>query len=228
MQKLIIDNRFYNVATKYFKGRFHVIPSPVIKGLPPEVASHTDMGLVRIGDVFVAEPTVYDYYKKVLFDKTILCGKTEISAHYPQDIAYNVLISETVAFGNEAYVDPCVKEVLKSQGIALKNVKQGYSKCACVYAFGCVITADKGMYESAKKENLPALLISPGDVRLSGFDYGFLGGATGELDEKLFFFGDVTKHRDYEKIKAFLNENKIEFEFFKDVPLTDVGTILCV
>ncbi len=228
MRKLIIDNRFCDIATEYFNERFEIIPSPVIEGLPPETSAHPDMGLVRVGDVFVSEPTVFDYYKSALSGETVLCGKTVLSRHYPNDIAYNVLISETVAFGNEAFIDPVVKDVLKEKGMLLASVRQGYSKCSAAHISGHIITADEGIANCANKNGLKALLISPGDVALKGYDYGFIGGAAGEIDKNLCFFGDLTKHRDFEKMNAFFNENNIKYEFIKNVPLTDVGTMLLV
>ncbi len=228
MQKLIIDNRFSKIAEEYFCGRFDILPSPVIEGLPSSIASHPDMGIVRVGDVFIVEPTVFEYYKSVLSDKTILCGKTRLSSHYPEDIAYNVLVSETVAFGNEAYIDPVVKDVLKEKGILISSVKQGYTKCSVAYVKNAVITADEKIEQAAGRYGFKTLLISSGDITLSGFDYGFVGGATGEINGKLFFFGDITKHRDYQKIDTFLEENDISYDFIPDFPLTDVGTVLLV
>ena len=228
MQKLIVDNRFYSVAKEYFKERFEIIPSPTIEGLPRETSAHPDMGLVRMGEVFVSEPTVFSFYKKALYGKTVLCGKTVLSRHYPNDIAYNVLISETVAFGNEQFTDPVLKDVLKESGILLSSVKQGYAKCSAAVIKNAVITADKTIEYAAREKGLKTLLISPGDVVLDGYDYGFLGGATGEIDEGLFFFGDITKHRDYQKIHSFLNENNIKYEFIEGFPLTDVGTAILV
>lgn len=228
MQKLIVDNRFSKIAEEYFKGRYEVIPSPVIEELPPEVNAHPDMGLVRIKDVFVAEPTVFEFYKELLSGSTVLCGKTWLSRHYPNDIAYNVLISETVAFGNETYIDPVVKDVLKEKGILISSVKQGYAKCSAANIKNVVITADKTIEKSAKEKGFKTLLIASGDVALKGYDYGFLGGATGEIDGGLFFFGDITKHRDFGKIDLILKENEIFYEFLRDVPLTDVGTVILV
>ena len=50
-----------------------------------------------------------------------------------------------------------------------------------------------------------SLLISPGYIRLDGFDYGFIGGATGKLTKIFLLSQDVsTMHPDKQKIYDYL------------------------
>lgn len=82
--------------------------------------------------------------------------------------------------------------------------------------------AERDMFE---KRRLNVLLVSPKQVILDGFPHGFLGGASGRLENTIIFNGDITKHTDYERIKAFIEEAGLEIKYF-DYPLTDIGSII--
>lgn len=219
---IIIDSKFSDVAEKLWGNKHKIIPSFSCEKLQPQVASHPDMTIVPVGDVFVCCPESFDYYKAYL-GKKLIRGETKLSPHYPNDIAYNVLIYKDFAFGKEDFLDPVVKKVLKDKNIKLINVNQGYAKCSSAVTKNGVITADKGIYEALVKNGVNALKINEGHVKLKGYDYGFIGGASGIIDEKLTFFGDVTQHPDFLKIKDFC-----EFSYIEDFELTDVGTIFCI
>ncbi len=227
-KKLIIDNRYAKEANARWGKAYEIVPSPVITGLPETISSHPDMGFIHAGDVFVAEPSVYAYYKARFPEETVLCGKRKLQSHYPKDIAYNVLISEKTAFANLDFIDETLKNVLKEQGFELIHVKQGYAKCASVVFGKNIITADFSIKRAAEKNGFSVLEIPSGEVRLSGFDYGFLGGASGFFDDTLFFFGNIKKHSAYKKIMDFANQNGVKLAYMEDFPLTDVGTIVFV
>ena len=225
-KKIIVDNRYVHIARARWGDSYEILPSVAVDSLAPPVSAHPDMALCKIEDTWVAEKTAYDYYCKVLPEETVLCGEVVLGRNYPKDIAYNVLISEHTAFANVQHMDSVLKRVLEKKNFSMISVKQGYAKCSVAVAGKCMITADTGIKTQAERNGFSVLLISQGDVCLSGYDYGFIGGASGLIDHTLFFFGDVTKHRDFEKIKGFLEENRVAFTYIPDFPLTDVGTLI--
>lgn len=220
--QIIIDARFWDIAKKHLGVKHTIIPSFVCKNISEPVCAHPDMTLTKIDDVFVASPDSFEYYKNFLGMK-VICGKTELSSHYPYDIAYNVLIYKNFAFAKAEYTDAVVKEELKKRNIKLINVNQGYAKCSTAVCQEGIITADETIYASCRENGINALKITPGHINLTGYDYGFIGGTSGIIDGKLTFFGDISKHPDYLKIKEFC-----DFDFVTDFPLTDVGTIMCI
>ena len=72
------------------------------------------------------------------------------------------------------------------------------------------------------------LLISSGDIKLEGYDYGFIGGASGKIsDNTVVFFGNAEMHPYYSSIKELCSRNKIAIKILcKNMPLTDVGSIV--
>lgn len=220
--KIIIDARFLDMAKQLFLKEENIYPSYIHQKIQEPLSAHPDMTIVKIGETFVCAPESYEHYKGIL-NKRVVCGKTALSFHYPYDIAYNVLIYKNKAFGKEEYIDSVVKDELKRNNIELINVNQGYAKCSCCVCDKGVITADNGIYEVLLKNGINALKIAPKHVKLSGYDYGFIGGASGEIDGRLTFFGDVSCHPDFLKIRDFC-----DFDYFREIPLTDVGTIISI
>ena len=225
-KRLLIDNRYIDIAEKKWGSEFSILPSFTLENVDKPVCCHPDMSIVRVGNTYICEKMSFEYYKKLLPDLNIISGDKTLSFHYPEDIAYNVLISENVAIGNFKYTDSVVKNELKKQNIKMQNTNQGYAKCASVSFKNSVITADLSIYNSAAEIGLNALLISEGNVRLSGYSYGFLGGASGFIDNRLLFFGDITHHPDFERIKDFIENQNVEIDYIENYPLTDVGTII--
>lgn len=219
---IIIDVRFVDKAKKMWGDKYKIIPSFTHKKLQIPVSSHPDMTILPIGDVFVCEPSSYDYYRSFLGGR-VVSGKTTLSSHYPNDIAYNVLIYKNKAFGKKDYIDSNVLKELKKRDIELINVNQGYAKCSCAVCSNGVVTADDSIFKALCENNVNSLKITPGHVKLAGYDYGFIGGASGVIDGKLTFFGDISKHPDFLKIKEFC-----DFDYFADFNLTDIGTIFCI
>ena len=88
-----------------------------------------------------------------------------------------------------------------------------------------VISADVGILKAAADHGLNTLHINPGGIRLDGYDYGFIGGAS-HFDEKLglvFFYGDLSSHGDAARIVAFIKENGVKIICCDKEELTDYG-----
>lgn len=220
--KLIVDKRYTDIAKKYWGMKYEVIPSFCCEKIQVPVSAHPDMTLTQIDDIFVCSPDSFGYYREVL-GNCVISGNTQLSSHYPYDIAYNVLIYKNFAFGKTDYIDQVVKNELRKRKIKLINVSQGYAKCSSCVCDSGIITADESIIKCCRENNIEALKITPGFVELAGYDYGFIGGASGIIDGVLTFFGDVTLHPDYLEICEFC-----DFLFIPDFPLTDIGTILCI
>ncbi len=218
---IIIDKRYLKIAQAHFAGE-EIIPSFCSDKIQKPVSAHPDMTLTQIKDIFVCSPDSFEYYRGYLGDR-IVCGKTQLSSHYPYDIAYNVLVYKNFAFCKEEHIDNVVKEELIKHNIKIINVNQGYAKCSAAVCDEGIITADESIYAAVKSCGINALKITPGYIELPGYDYGFIGGTSGIVGSKLTFFGDIRQHHNYLKICDFC-----DCEYFDDFPLTDIGTIFSI
>ena len=194
------------------------------------VNTHPDMQIHFVDDVTaVAAPIVYDYYKNLLpsFVKVIK-GKSNPGSTYPYDIAYNVAKVGKKLIGKLSCVDDVIKDLYLEKGYEFIDVRQGYTKCnICIVDENSVITEDEGIFNTLMAKNIDVLKIQSGCISLPGFKNGFVGGASGFISEKtLAFYGDLTKHPDYKKMKVFFERKDIDIIQLSSTKICDFGSIL--
>lgn len=153
---------------------------------------------------------------------------TEIGYSYPQNIRFNAVCLDDYFIHNLKNTSPSLLSEAQQLGLTLIHVKQGYTKCSCVVIDGrSLITADDGIFNRLQQfPDMDILKIHPGFVRLPGFEYGFLGGASGRVGNEIIFNGNLSEHPDYEAIKQFIEIRGLTVKYFSEYPLTDIGSII--
>ena len=181
----------------------------------PAVDSHPDiflckMGVTRHAHIFIGNPE-------------------EIGLSYPHNIRFNAVCLDKYFIHNLKYTSNDLLNEAYSIGLKLIDVKQGYTKCNCVVVDGhSIITADAGILSALEKyPDIDVLPIRQGFVLLDGFEYGFLGGASGRIGDEVIFNGNLSAHPDYEAITQFIETRGLTIKDFPEYPLTDIGSILC-
>jgi len=151
----------------------------------------------------------------------------EVSSPYPNDIPLNVAFTGKNIIGNSKFTAKEIIDFAHSNNIEIINTKQGYSKCnLCIVSNNAVITEDEGLAHLLKIYQYNVLLISSGDIILSESHYGFLGGASCKISsDKMYFSGDLSRHKDYKRIIDFLELYNVEPIYNKTRKLTDFGGI---
>ena len=152
----------------------------------------------------------------------------EIGDSFPGYLGYNCVFLEKFFIHNLNYTSPKLISEAERQGLKLVHVNQGYTKCSCVVVDGrSIITADEGIYSALHDINgIDVLKIAPGHVSLPGFDYGFLGGATGRAGNTILFNGDLDNHPNSMEVRRFIHKRGLGIFQVKGKRLTDIGTII--
>lgn len=213
---------------------YTVISLPPDARLQKPVRSHADMLLCVIDQtVFCSDQ--YFHSNQEIFDliksngyKIVPCN-VKISEQYPYDIAFNLLYVNNFILGNIDFIANEIKEHAASRNIKLVPIKQGYAKCSTLLLDNvALISADNGILSNADKLNLSSLKItnSPDSVALEGYDYGFIGGASGVLEKRVFFSGNIKYHPECHKISEFCERLNFQISCLYDNPLIDVGGII--
>ncbi len=207
------------------------IKPPEIACLPPSMQMHADLQICHLGGPYIlAAPEVFSFYEKTLapLGFSVLRGETRIQSTYPGDAAYNIARIGNAAIHNPEITDPVALRFFEKHEISVISVRQGYAKCALVPVDETsLITADPGIARAASDAGFSVLEILPGGVELSGFPYGFLGGATGKLaPDTLFFTGKISAHPSQPAIEKFLHERGIKIKE-GSIPISiDIGSVL--
>lgn len=210
---------------------YTVLPTVRHPALTEAVAYHADMSLFPVdAHTVIAAPEVWRAYAARLapYGIKVVQGETVLTSNYPSCIAYNVAKVGKTAFHLAGQTDPAVHTCLMEQGVAMAAVRQGFSGCSvCAVGNNAIITADVSIQRAAEQAGIETLLIRAGHIELPGYDYGFIGGASGRCGKRILFAGSLCRHPDGADIRAFCARHAAEPVSLDDGPLVDVGTIFC-
>jgi len=152
----------------------------------------------------------------------------ELGHDYPECAAFCALCLDRYFVHNLGITNPRLLAAAKAAGKTPVDVRQGYARCSCAAVDGrSVITADPGIAAALDAlGDVDVLTVAPGHVLLPGFEYGFIGGASGRVGDELVFSGDLSAHPDFEAIEAFVTSRGVRLRYFPEFPLTDIGSII--
>lgn len=205
--------------------------SPVEKNVIFEdsVSAHADMNVLKIGDrVFISSKT----FVRTSDNVTEIEGEYKRYAplKYPDDILLNCAL-----VGNDIIckADSASKSVLdyaKKIGYRIIDIKQGYAKCnIAVVSDKAVITEDKSVADVLGKNGYDVLLLKTHSVKLDPYDYGFIGGASGKLENNMLAFtGNIELHPEYAEIDSFCKNHNVKVISLSDEPLYDYGSLVLI
>lgn len=149
------------------------------------------------------------------------------SPKYPDDAQLNQCVcGRNVIVGRKSTPKDIVGFLTKVCGYNILSVNQGYVRCSvCVVAENAIITADRGIAGVAKSVGFDILLVSSGHIELSGFAYGFIGGASFKISKsQIAFTGQLDHHPDKQKIFDFCNKHNVEPLFLTNEAAFDIGS----
>ena len=153
---------------------------------------------------------------------------TRLGPDYPADCIYNACSTGKFFIHNLKVTDSELLAAADECGLVPIHTSQGYARCSALPVDeNAIITYDRGMARSCREQGGPqVLLVRPGHVLLPGYDCGFIGGTGGRVGDEIIFNGDLSSHPDFEAIKDFISERGLGLVYFKDEPLTDIGSVI--
>lgn len=229
MKNIIIANRLCDEATEYLESKnIRILTFPDNPDVDKRVAYHADLSFFfdGIDTLFIANEfsAFEDELKQYVGNVTVLNKK--LSEKYPGDVLLNCVCVGKNLVCNSDTVSQEIIEKMKTLGYNIINVKQGYTKCSVVpVSENALITDDESVFSECKKRGLDVLKVQKGSVYLEGFDYGFIGGTCGNIDNELVFNGDITSHPDFDSIDLFLKKYGIKTVCFEN-KLEDIGSLI--
>lgn len=228
----LVDYRIAQEAEKTLKDmNIELIKTIPCTELYNAIKGHPDIVVHHIKDNnLVVAPNVFDAMQPLLSKKgfALTKGETWLYRNYPQNIAYNVLRIGSIAFHNTKYTDKAILNEYEKNKVKLIHINQGYAKCsACIVDEHSMITSDYKLAKLAERYGIESLLIEPDGIFLEGFDYGFIGGASGLLSKNIVAFtGSLEKIKNNYKIFDFLNSKGIKVKILSTKQIFDIGSII--
>ena len=144
------------------------------------------------------------------------------------EAAFNAACTGKFFIHNLSCTNQRLLQAAKNMDMELIDVRQGYTKCSVVIVDEhSIITYDEGIVRACSKyPDLNVLKVSPGFVKLDGYDTGFIGGTSGRVGDEIIFHGDLFVHPDFQRIVSFIEKRGLTCRWFSDFKLTDIGSIL--
>lgn len=229
MNRIIVSDENKKVIDTLRKEGFKPIFSEEIKNLLPFERKHADMQCLKIKDAyFVLKSCKTIINKLVSLGKNVITTDSDIIGKYPENILLNAVYLKDKLYCKENSLDTTVKNYCKYNGIEIVNVNQGYAKCSTALIDDSFITSDRGIFNKISENGVEGLLIESGDIALPGTNYGFIGGCCFGYNDKIYFSGDITKHKEYKKISDFITKHNKKTVNLSDEKLYDVGGFIVV
>lgn len=229
-RSVIVDFRTNEHIVKELENlRYNVIFTKPVTSVHESLCGHADMQIFQIGNMIVCEPTVYEHYKSYINEENLICGSKKLSYNYPEDIYYNICVLGKNVILNTKYTLPELNRIFQNDAeLNPIHANQGYAKCStAVVAENAIITADETIYKSAVQNKIDVLKITQGYIELNGFDYGFIGGATGLIEKNILAVaGSLKHHPDYDNIKSFCKGYGVDLLELGKFTAYDIGSII--
>ncbi len=194
------------------------------------VSTHPDMQIHFVSNnIAFCAPEVYDYYKEILPVNILLYpGSTCVGRTYPSNCAYNIGRVGNFVICNKKYADKNILEYYIKSDKKIINVNQGYTKCnICPITQCAFITEDSGIYNATQNiDGITPYLINAGSVSLNGFDYGFIGGASGLLKNEVLLCGRLPEGETGKIMNDIAMKEEIKYIELSGDKLQDLGSII--
>ncbi len=229
--KLIVDCRIgQDSQNALINLGYELIRIPESAKFEAAVCAHADMFCAKVKDKWFVDITVahmFDYSEKVAINRATADGQ---AFKYPKDVGFNCAVVGNNLICNVKFTIPQIISYANEQNMNILNVSQGYAKCStCIVDNNSIITEDESIAKTAGENGIDVLLIKKGFVKLFGYDYGFIGGASGLIENNLLAFnGDIKKHPSYDDISKFCSDRNVKIVCLCHDELYDVGSIFRV
>jgi hypothetical protein len=158
---------------------------------------------------------------------TYVRGKRDVGDELYNSVQYNCLSTPDYVFHKPGYTDPAILEINKAKEFI--PLPQAYTRCSLVrLCEDNYLTSDKGIEKVLIGKGLSCFYFNPEEITIRDHDNGFIGGAVGIRDKRIFFNGNVELHADGQRLKEHLLNLGLEIVNLSDEYLYDGGCIFFV
>ncbi len=199
--------------------------------LDKRVAFHPDMQFLDFGSVvFILKGSEYLEEYFIPFNKQIVYTSMP-SNEYPKDVLCNGKIIGNNLICNKKTIFRGILDYAEEKGYNILGVNQGYTGCSVLAVnSNTVITGDLGIFNRLSQGDLRAYHISQNqEIKLPGYDCGFIGGCGGFYGEKqACLTGSFKSEEEMKYIEDIFQKKSVKLNILTDNPILDVGGIVSI
>ena len=210
-----------------------ILPVPDNPYVDIRLSGHADLSVLHTGgEKLVLAPFLKgsEFSQKLAeYGASAYYADLEQRAEYPYDSQMNICLIGNKLICSKFYEKSNLVNFLTiGRKLNVLSSRQGYVKCSmCVVNENAFITADPSLYRIGSSCGMDVLRIRPGYIKLDGFDYGFIGGASFKLSaNQIAFTGHLNEHPDITSILDFLGLHNVDPVFLTEAPAFDIGSAI--
>ncbi len=226
---IIADNRI-PVQAKEKLSEYGEIINFSTKGITYEaISGHPDIFFCQVNNQLIVAPNLPAFYKNILHKNSIpfIEGEMPIELKYPGTSRYNVVATDKFLIHNFRYTDSIITNT--GDNLDLIHSGQGYTRCNLLpLRNDHFITSDQGINRIFSGFKLQTLYIEPDEILLPGMKHGFFGGACGIYENNIFIIGSLSKMKNGDVLKTYINNLNYKIVELYDGPLFDGGSIFFI
>ena len=237
MSRMALLNSQLNSKTKNVLTSlgYECVSLPKANFLPYPMSTHPDMLVFAgLGKLFTHRK-YYDNNKKLIdhivnmASLSLVISNENVADKYPCDVLFNCALVGDKLICNPKHISRHILSMAQKNNVTVIPVRQGYTKCSvCIVDDNSIVTSDVGIYNAAKSHGIDCLLISLGNISLPPYEYGFIGGTSGNDENNVYFCGDINTHPEGKKIREFIASKSKNTVCIDKGMLFDTGSILFV
>jgi len=169
------------------------------------ISGHPDIFMFQDGEKLIVAPNSPKDLFNFLDEKGIIytIGSTQIDESLENSSQFNCLATNKHFFSKKSSTDSSIIESIK--GKKAIDISQSYARCS-LFDVGKekMITSDLGIIKTLNKNNIEHFYFEPLEIKIEDHKYGFIGGTMGKIDDKVFFLGDILKHKSGKSLKEYI------------------------
>ncbi len=226
----IIDKRcseeIKNNLSNYVEGIFEFSSENITYNA---ISGHPDIFMFQDEEKLIIAPNAPDELVQFLNKKQLQysVGIANVGNTVAESSLYNCFSTKDHFFCKVEVPDHSIEEYCAQKKIIA--LTQSYVRCSL---FGIdtdkIITSDLGIVKSLKKYAIPYFYFEPSEIKIRDYKYGFIGGTMGRLKDKIFFLGNILKHKNGLELHNYITSNKQEVICLGDDFLYDGGGIFFI
>lgn len=192
------------------------------------LSGHIDVFGCLIDDKYIVSNELYNFLINISPSESIngikiIKGHDDVGFDYDAT-HYNAAVSDNYIIHNTKYTDEVILQ--NKDNRQLINVKQGFCRCSVLpLSNDNFITSDNGITKQLKTNNMKHLFVDPSEIILPGCKNGCIGGCFGVYKTDVYCIGNLSYHKDGDKIRNFIEECDCHLIELYDGPLFDGGSI---
>jgi hypothetical protein len=224
---IIIDHKIPSQAKDKLSAYGQVLELKTAGITYDAISGHPDIFLCRTPAGLIAAPNTPPAILEKLKAKGVAfrLGENDVGIQYPRSAIYNAVVTGNHYIHNKDITDPAIFASLEDQEQI--NVRQGYTRCSLLpLKDGHFISSDIGIHQTLKKNGMDVLLVDPAGIVIHDLKHGFIGGACGVHEDKVFIIGSLKHFGDGKLVRSYIKNLGYQIIELYDGPLYDGGSIM--